>query len=381
MSIDKSLKDFFDYASGTPIDPKIEDAIGKLDFSWVNPSAEYQLARKSREIWKDSIRRIANTLGVNEAEVIITSGGSESNNLAILGLDHQYEILASKIEHPSIIESAKTRKHQFVDVDPNGAIDLDDLREKINDRVAIISVMLVNNEIGTIEPVKQIAQIIESVRKDRRDRSVDTPLYLHTDACQGPNYLNVQPKNLGVDMMSINSGKIYGPKGVGLLFLSSKIKGMSPIIHGGGQQRGMRSGTEDTAGVFGFSLALEKAQKQHVLESKRVSELRDKLAKGIVAIPDVEINGSMKNRIANNLNVSFVGRDNETIMMILDKEGVSVATGSACSASSDEPSHVLSAIGLNEPRIRGSIRLSLGHYTDEKSIENLINHLVRATKQ
>lgn len=380
MSRDESLKNFFDYASGTPIDPKIEDAIRALDFSWVNPSAEYQLARKSREIWKDSIRRIANTLGVNEAEIIITSGGSESNNLAILGLDHQHEILVSKIEHPSIVESAKMRKHQFVEVDPGGIIDFDDLRKKINDRVAIISVMLVNNEIGTIEPIKQISQIIEKVKKDRRDRSIETPLYLHTDACQAPNFLNVQPKNLGVDMMSLNSGKIYGPKGVGLLFVSSKVKELSPIIHGGGQQRGLRSGTEDTLGVFGFSLALEKAQKTHALNAQKVSKFRDKLADAVKDMSNVEINGSMKNRIANNLNFSFIGKDNETIMMILDEEGVFVATGSACSASKDEPSHVLGAVGLDASWIRGSIRISLGHYNDEKSIDNLIDHLARIAK-
>lgn len=370
---------YFDYASSTPLDSGIAKKMTDLQYGWVNPSAEYAPARESRKIFEDSLQRIAQNLGVKSTEIVITSGGTEANNLAIKGfIGDDRELLISSVEHASVIEPAKLGKHKMIEVKANGRLNIDDLRHKISDQTVLVSVMLVNNEIGTIQPVREVAKVIDVVRKDRASRKIALPIYLHTDACQALNYIAVNPTRLGVDMMTINSGKIYGPKSVGALYISSKVKDISPQILGGGQQRSMRSGTENVAGVYGFSLALEKVVKSHKSEEKRIGGLRDSLLTSILKIyPKAVVNGSLDNRIANNLNISFLGQDNERLMMVLDEAGVCVATGSACSASNEELSHVLKAIGLGESEINSSLRITLGRATDEEAIEMLCRSLAK----
>ncbi len=371
---------YFDYASSTPVDPGVAKKVADLQYGWVNPSAEYAPARESRKIFEDSLQRIAQNLGVKSTEIVITSGGTEANNLALQGfIGEDRELLISSVEHASVIEPAKLGKYQMIKVKDSGRLDVDDLRRKINDQTALVSVMLVNNEIGTIQPIREVAKVINEIREDRANRNIALPIYLHTDACQALNYIPVNPTRLGVDMLTINSGKIYGPKSVGALYVSSKVKNISPQILGGGQQRSMRSGTENVAGVYGFSLAVEDAVKKHKSEEKRITDLRDSLLASILKIfPEVTVNGSLENRIANNLNISFPGQDNERLMMLLDDAGVCVATGSACSASSDEPSHVLRAIGLNEPEIKSSLRITLGRGTDEEATTKLCQSLANS---
>lgn len=368
---------YFDYASSTPVDTNIAKKMNELEFGWFNSSAEYSPARKARKVLEDSVQRIAQNLGVKQSEIVITSGGTEANNLAIQGFNSKdTEILISSIEHASVIEPAKLGNYQMIKVDSSGSLDIRDMEHKIDDRTVLVSVMLVNNEIGTIQPIREVANIINKVRKDRVERNIKLPIYLHTDACQALNYLSVNPDRLGVDMMTINSGKIYGPKGVGALYINSKVKGIAPQILGGGQQRRMRSGTENIAGIYGFSLAVESAVKKHKSEEKRVIDLRNKLIDSIFQIcPTAKINGTVDGRIANNLNVSFMGRDNERLMMLLDEAGICVATGSACSASSSEPSHVLKAIGLEKSDIKGSLRITLGRGTDEEATRKLCQSL------
>ncbi len=368
---------YFDYASSTPVDPGVTKKMNELEFGWVNPSAEYASAREARKIFEDSLQRIAQNLGVKSTEIVITSGGTEANNLALQSfVGDDREVLISSVEHASVIEPAKLGKHKTIKVKASGRLDIDDLKNKISDQTILVSVMLVNNEIGTIQPIREVAKVIDEVRKDRASRNITSPIYLHTDACQALNYIAVNPTRLGVDMMTVNSGKIYGPKSVGALYISSKVKDIYPQILGGGQQRSMRSGTENVGGVYGFSLALEKAVKNHKSEEKRIADLRDSLLTSIFKIcPEAVVNGSLDNRIANNLNISFPDQDNERLMMLLDEAGVCVATGSACSASSDEPSHVLRAIGIGEPEIKSSLRITLGRGTDEEAISKLCQSL------
>src|SRR3990167_5614561 len=370
---------YFDCASATPIDPDVARKMHQLEDAWGNISAQHSQARLAKKVWDEALSAIADILKIKPSEIIITSGGTESNNSAIHGVmqaDEHAQMLYLAIEHPSIGEKAQQYNSREVKVDKKGVLDLADLKKKINDNIKLISVMQVNNEIGTIQPVQDVAQAVKEIKIDRQNRGVNLPLYLHTDSCQATNYVSVLPHRLGVDMMSINSGKIYGPKGVGMLYVSSKIKEFTPLLVGGGQQSGRRSGTEDAVGAYGFALALKKATQGTKLEEKRVSGLRDRLIKALKnEFPEVVINGSLSRRIANNVNVSFPGHDNETLMLQLDELGISVATGSACSASSEEPSHVLGAIGASETVMNSALRITLGRQTDDQSINFLIKSL------
>ena len=292
--------------------------------------------------------------------------------------DKNAEVLISAFEHQSVKEKAHQYNYKEIKVSTNGIIDLADLKFKIADNTKLISVMQVNNEIGTIQPLREVAEIVDKVRKDRQTRGVKMPLYLHSDSCQATNYLSVLPNRLGVDMMTINSCKMYGPKGVGLLYVSSKIKNFEPLIVGGGQQNNRRGGTEDVANTYGLALALKKATELRKTEEIRVSQLRDKLITFIQKeFPTAVINGSLSKRIANNVSVSFPDVDNETLMFQLDGRGVSVGTGSACSAGGQEPSYSLTAIGTDKNLINSTLRITLGRQTDEQSIDYLLKCLAK----
>jgi cysteine desulfurase len=260
-------------------------------------------------------------------------------------------------------------------VNEKGVIDLEKLGKQISEQTVLVSIMLVNNELGTIQPIKDIAQIIEKIRQKRLAEGNKLPLYLHTDAAQAPNYLDIHVSRLGVDMLSLNGGKIYGPKQTGVLYIKTGTT-LRPLFVGGGQEFGLRSGTENVAGFIGLAYALKNAQAKRAEETQRISDTRQQFEKKLQEIySKAVINGASKSRTPHIISVTFPGLDNERLMMELDERGVQVAVGSACNASSDEPSHVLSVMGLNDDLIRSTIRFSLGRQTNQEQINQALKAL------
>lgn len=341
-----------------------------------NPSASYGPAENVHKSIEQARSLVAHHLGAKSSEVIFTSGGTESNNLAINGvMDNNPDgtILISTIEHDSVFAPANQHKLKTIDVDNSGLVSLDDLKSKIDDSVVLISIMQANNEIGTVQPIRKVGEIIKQIRKDRTGRGIDKPLYLHTDACQAAGYLDIHVHALGVDMMSINGGKLHGPKQSGVLFVGSGVK-LSPQIMGGGQQRGLRSGTENPAGAIGLATALDIAQSERQNEVLRLESLQKEFMKSLEAeVPDALINGSIKHRLVNNLSVTFPGHDGERLLILLEENGILAAAGSACKASSGEPSRVLGAIGLDDESARSTIRFSMGRETTIKDVKKTIS--------
>jgi cysteine desulfurase len=375
---------YLDYASATPVDERVKLAM--LPFyseTFFNASAIYGGGLSAKDALNSSRQAIAQGIGARPAEIVFTSGGSESNNLAIQGVMSNFKnanLLISKIEHDSIIEPAKNYQSKLVKVNSKGLIDLKDLEQKINQHTVLVSIQLANNEIGTIQPFKQIAELIVKVRKDRQKSGNSLPIYLHSDACQAVNYLDINSSRLGVDLLSINGGKIYGPKGSGALFVRAGTS-IKPIIYGGGQEFGLRSGTENIAGIVGLAKAFDIAQNTRAEESKRLTQLSQHFHKSIFKyFPITSLNGPIKNRLPNNINLTFKGIDNERLIMRLDMMGVYCSAGSACSASSGVPSHVLRAIGLSDELARSSVRFSFGRQTTEEHIDKAIKIIVQAVR-
>jgi cysteine desulfurase len=366
---------YFDYAAATPMEPQVLLAMQPyLTDRFYNPSANYLHAKAVAADLLAARQSAAHWLGAKLPEIIFTAGGTEANNLAITGVLSQFpegNVVVSAIEHDSVRQPASQYTNKEVPVGKDGVIDVAALADLIDDNTVLVSIMYANNEVGTVQPLREIATLLQKIKKQRQQADNDTPLYLHTDACQAANYLDLHVAPLGVDLMTVNGGKIYGPKQSGILFIKTGVQ-LSPQILGGGQERGIRSGTENIAGAVGFAKALDMAQEMRGLESKRLVELRDSLIKQLQTIPRVFINGSLKKHLPNNVSVTFPGTDNERLMMQLDEVGIMVAVGSACSASKDEPSHVLQAIGLSEAEAQATLRLTLGRQTTQAAVDTLI---------
>jgi cysteine desulfurase len=364
---------YLDYAAATPIDRDVLEAM-KPYFSekFYNPSATYLKSKAVKQDLNEAREVIARWLGSRPSEIYFTAGATEANNLAIAGIMSRYpggEVLISTIEHDSVIAPAEQYNCNKIASTPKGIIDMDDLKNKLNSKTVLVSVMYVNNELGAIQPLREIAKLVAYERAERLKKGNKLPLYFHTDAAQAGNLLDLHVSRLGVDMLSLNGGKIYGPKQTGVLHVKAGIE-LKPIIVGGGQERNLRSGTENVPGFVGLAKALDIAQKMRESESKRLTELRDLLIKEICEkISNAQINGSPKHQAPHIVHVTFPGSDNERLMMELDERGVQCAVGSACSASNVEPSHVLSAIGMTKEDARASIRFSLGRHTTKKDIQ------------
>jgi cysteine desulfurase len=293
----------------------------------------------------------------------------------------QGNVVISAVEHDAVTVPAKQFEHKICAVQSSGRIDVEALRSLIDDKTVLVSVMYANNEIGTIQPIHDIAKIIKKILIERKIKASSSnnfkalPIYLHTDACQAANYLPLLTNTLGVDLMTLNGGKIYGPKQSGILYVRTGLV-LSPQILGGGQERSFRSGTENVAGIVGFAASLKEAGLMRSTESDRLRQLSglfiNKLAK---KVPNTIVNGSIKHRLPNNIHITVPGCDNERLMMELDERGLMVATGSACSASSDEPSHVLKAIGLSDAHAYSSLRITFGRQTTEAEVRQLVNNL------
>lgn len=379
----KMKKIYLDYAAATPLEPQVLEAMKPYFFEkFYNPSAGYLAARAAKNELDNIRSRVAMVVGARPAEIVFTAGATEANNLAIQGVMGQYpesEILVSSIEHESVLGPAGLFTRKQIPVDERGIIKLNLLSNLITDKTVMLSVMLVSNELGTIQPLADISRFIQTIRRQRRAANNTTPLYLHTDAAQAPNFLDLQAARLGVDLISLNGGKIYGPKQSGALYVKAGQK-LRPIIVGGGQEFGLRSGTENLAAAAGFCRALELASQNRAKETKRILDLRDFFEELLKQkLPAAALNGSNKKRAPHILSVTIPGTDNERLMMELDERGVECAVGSACSAGSGEPSHVLAAIGLSTQQIRSSLRFSLGKYTSRQDIRRAVDLLAKLT--
>lgn len=370
---------YLDYASATPLENDVLAAMQTyFTDRFYNPSAAYLAARSVRQDLEAARHTVAIQLGARPSEIIFTAGATEANNLAIQGVMSQYpkgEVLVSAIEHESVLEPARRFACKKIPVDGAGLIILNKLSNLINDKTVLVSVMLVNNELGTIQPLREIHAVLDKIRKQRQANGNKTPLYLHTDAAQAGNFLDLHVSRLGVDLMSVNGGKIYGPKQSGALYIKAGTN-LQPLIVGGGQEFGLRSGTENVAAAIGLAKAIETAQQKRPAESRRVLELRQFFEDGLQKqFPASIINGSKKHRAPHLVSVTFPGADNERLMMELDEHGIQCAVGSACSASRDEASHVLSAFGLDDSRARATLRFSLGRLTTKTDIEKTLKIL------
>lgn len=376
---------YLDHAAATPLDPEVLEAMKPyLEESFYNPSSLYQAARTVREAVDQARWEVAQLLGAKKTEIIFTAGGTESTNLAVLGFMRAQpkgcKLITSVIEHEAVLACLPTLHQEgyisdVVPVKPDGIVDINKLVDAIDDQTVLISVMYANNEIGTIQPIGDIAKQVNQIRADRLRRNLDLPLYFHTDACQAGGLLDLHVSRLGVDLMTLNGSKIYGPKQSGCLYIRTGTE-IVPLVVGGGQERGQRSGTENVAGIIGFSAALQLSQLRRGDEAERLAELRDYLLQGLRrAIPDLMLNGHPTKRLANNLNITIPGIDGETAVLYLDQQKILCSTGSACSTGNTDPSHVLLAIGRSLDEATASLRFTLGRSNKVDEIEAVIQVL------
>ena len=350
---------YLDYAAATPVGAQVVAAMQPF-FSelFANPSSLYSSARVTRQALADARASVANTLGAKPTEIIFTAGATESINLAIQGVMRKFpqgNIITTNIEHEAVLEVAKQFNHN--------AVAADDIITSITDDTVMVSVMMANNEVGTILPIKDLAAEIAKIRAARTN---GLPLYLHTDAAQAATTLDLHVSRLGVDLLTLNGGKMYGPKQSGILYVRTGTE-LESLMYGGGQERGLRSGTENVAFAVGFAKALELAQSGRKDEAHRLQQLRDQLQRELVrAIPELIINGDQRHRLPHNLNITLPGLDGEAAVLYLDNAGVQASTGSACSIGSDQPSHVLLALGCTPDEANASLRFTLGKNTTEQ---------------
>lgn len=394
---------YLDHAAATPMDEAVLAAMMPyFGEKFHNPSALYLSAKDVAHDITLARQSVARCLGVRPAEVVFTAGGTEANNLAIHGIMQQFpegNVVMSAIEHESVLVPARHYAHREAPVLPNGLVDMERLGSLIDDHTVLVSVMYANNEIGTIQPLQRIANLLQNIRDERSQQGNNTPLFLHTDACQAGNYLDLHLHKKGIDMMTLNGGKLYGPKQSGVLYVRTGVP-LQPQIGGGGQEYGRRSGTENVAAIVGFAAALAQAQALREEEEARLRTLRTKTIERLLdQIPHLVINGSKHrellgvadddkilkvvthaNSLPHAIHLTIPGQDNERLIMELDEQGIQCAAGSACSASSEEPSHVLQALGLPETDIRASIRLTMGRGTTLQMMDYVVEVLAKLVR-
>jgi len=365
---------YLDNNATTPVDPAVAEKMSNfLKEHFGNPSSLYPIGRQVKEMIVEAREIVAKALNAGRTEIVFTGSGTEADNFAIRGvldaLPEKNEVIISAIEHPAIIETAhylekKGIKITYVPVDKYGTIDLDFLKDAITPQTALISIMQANNEIGTIQPMEEVCKIAKA-------RGIP----VHTDAVQSFGKIDVNVNKLGVDLLSISAHKIYGPKGVGALYIR-KGTNIWPFIYGGHQEREMRAGTENTIGIIGLGEAVRVLKERGDRDKKQIEQLAEKLKKGIEDnIPRVKFNGHEKNRIKGTLNFAFLGLEAEAILLALATKGIYVSTGSACSEGAEDVSHVLNAIGLRPEVARSCIRISLGRFNTEEDIDLVLKEL------
>lgn len=358
---------YLDHAAATPMDVKVIKAMKPyLTEQFFNPSSPYTPAIKVRQAYEQAKQSLARDIGGKPDEITITAGATESINLAFNSVNGH--VVTSNIEHHAVLAAANLHDHTLVEADERGFVSADRIKAAIRPNTQLVSIALANNELGTIQPLRDIAQIVKQERDRRLSANDTTPIYFHSDASQGVGQIDINVARLGLDLLTVNSGKIYGPKQVGLLWAASHVR-LSPLIVGGGQERGLRSGTENVAGAVGFAKALELVTEHRKYESDRLAELRNMLQSKLTeAFPNAVLSGHQKHRLSGHLHISFPHIDAERLIFALENRGVLLATGSACAANKGTRSHVLTAIGLSPEIADGSLRLTLGHLSNQENI-------------
>ncbi len=329
-----------------------------------NPSSPYAPAVQVRREYEAAKSRLAVTFGAKGDEIVMTAGATESINLAFAGVSGH--VVTSAIEHDAVLAAASMHQHALVQPTSKGIITAEAVQAAIQPNTELVSIQLANNEIGTVQPIRAIAAVVEQERQRRLAAGDQHPIVLHCDGSQGFGMIDVHTARLGVDLLTLNSGKIYGPKQVGLLWVRPGTT-LTPLIVGGGQERGLRSGTENVAGAVGFAKAAELADKHRTNEAKRLSGIRDEMQKIFAnELPEAIFSGHPKKRLPNSLHLSVAGIDAERLVFSLEAKHIYLATGSACAANKGSRSHVLAAIGLDELAIQGSLRITLGRFSDQE---------------
>ena len=371
---------YLDYAAATPVDSAALRAAAPYSQElFYNPSAVYQSAREVRFHLEAARTQVAHVLGAKSKEIIFTAGGTEANNIAVHSLLSQFNdahCVVSAIEHESVLEPAHQYNSTIVPVSKNGLVSVESVMYAITEKTVLVSIMYANNEIGTIQPIKDIVAAVAVIRADRLKNGNKRPIYVHTDACQAANYLDIQVQRLGVDMMTLNGGKIYSYKQSGCLYVRTGIE-LKPFMFGGGQEHHIRSGTENTPAIIAFATMLQKVQKRKKSEIQRLKQMRNDIIATLSQIDNVKVNGDTVKRLPNNINVTIAGADGERLVMELDEAGLMVASGSACSARNDQPSHVLLALGHTNTEASASLRITLGAPLSEKETSR-INEILRS---
>jgi len=362
-----------DHAAGKPVDPRVIDAmLPYMRTNYGNPSSLHTCGQEARKALEEARTKIAKLINAEKKETIVfTSGATESNNLAIKGVANRYKdrgnrILTSSVEHMSVVNSCKymtTRGFEaiFLPVDQYGFLSLDALEKELTDKTVLVTIVYANGEIGTIEPIREISKIVH--RKS---------VFLHVDATAACGQVPIDVKDEGIDLLTISSNDMYGPRGVGALYMKEGIR-LEPQLHGGGQERGLRSGTENVVGIVGFAKATEIAKQETEASGKRLIKLRDHFIEGLTKpIPYAFVNGHPTRRLPDNVSVRYSFIEGESMLLSLDLEGVSVSSGSACAAKTLEPSHVLLALGLKHEEAHGSLMFTLGRQSTVEDVNYVI---------
>ncbi|MFC2068721.1 cysteine desulfurase NifS [Chloroflexota bacterium] len=368
---------YLDYAATTPIHPDVLKAmLPYFNEAFGNPSTIYSYGQEAKEAIEGARAQIAKFINARDEEIIFTSGGTEANNFALKSVAFTNEakgdhIITTSIEHHAVLETCKYLEKRgfsvtYLPVDDYGMVDPDDLRRAITPKTIIISVMHANNEVGTVQPITEIGKTAQEAN-----------IYFHTDAVQTAGHIPVDVNELGVSLLSMSAHKLYGPKGIGALYIREGTK-IIPFVHGGEQEKGQRAGTENVPGIVGFSKAVELAWQEMNEESERLTYLREKLVQGLLEhINHTHLNGHPVKRLPNNVAINIDYIEGESILLDLDQEGICASTGSACSSGNLEPSHVLLAMGLNYEQAHGLLRFTLGKWTTGEEIEQVLETLPR----
>ena len=369
-----------DHSATSPVDTEVFEAMKPYFVEkFGNASTLYSLGRDARRSMENARAQVASLIMAKTEEIIFTSGGTESDNIAIKGTAYRLKdkgnhIITSSIEHPAVEETCKYLEKNgfeltYLPVYEEGIVRVSDLEDAITDKTILITIMHANNEIGTIQPIAEIGKIAREKK-----------IYFHTDAVQTVGKIPVNVEELNVDMLSLSAHKVYGPKGIGALYVKKGVI-LEPIVHGGGHERGLRPGTENVSGIVGLGKACELAEKNLLDNAKYITNLRDKLIKGVLnSVEQSYLNGHSIKRLPNNINFRFAGIEGESLVLHLDSKGIAGSTGSACSSKKLEPSHVLTAIGLKEVDAHGSLRLTLGKENTEEDIEHAIKSIQEAVE-
>lgn len=365
---------YMDHAATTPVRPEVWEAmLPYFSTEFGNPSSVYSWGRSARKALDSARDKVAALLGASASEIVFTSGGSEGANLAIKGVawadqNRGKHIITSAIEHHAVLDAVLRLETQgfevtILPVDEHGLVDPAQVEAALRPDTILVSIMHANNEVGTIQPISEIGALV-------RARGVR----FHTDAVQTAGALDLNVDALNVDLLSISAHKFYGPKGVGALYVRKGVR-LHPLIHGGGQEKRRRAGTENVAGIVGLAKAFELAQEEREAESARLQKLRDRLIEGLLQIPHTRVNGSLERRLPNNVSVCFEFIEGESLLLNLDLRGIAASSGSACTSGSLDPSHVLLAMGLSHEIAHGSLRLTLGRENTEADVDFVLQEI------